>query len=117
METYGICLDEAMRGRYEAPFVASLAMQLPQDARWRVSYEPDAWWTGDRMLQAALVNALNGLIWGMGDRKKRGARPKPVGPTWAIDRGRSVPATTMSKERLLELLALPRTEVTEDASR
>lgn len=114
METYGVCLDEAMEGRFGAPFVASLAMQLPQDARWRVSYDPDAWWTGDRMLQAALVNAFSALLWGMGDKKRRGPRPKPVGPSWAIDKGRTVPATTMSKERLLELLALPRSEVIDD---
>lgn len=110
METYHISLDEAMEGRYEAPFVASLALQLPQDCRWRVSYEPDAWWTGDRMLSAALVNSLNALIWGLGDKKKRGPRPKPIGPKWAVDKGRKAPALAMSKERLLELLARPRTE-------
>lgn len=108
METYGICLDEAMEGRYGAPFVASLCIGLPQDCRWRVSYEPDAWWTGDRMLFAALVNSLNGLIWGMGDKKKRGPRPKPVGPKWAIDKHKKIPAMTMAKEQLLELLARPR---------
>ena len=108
METYGICLEEAMEGSYSAPFVASLCEQLPSDCRWRASYEPDAWWTGDRLLLAALVNALNGLVWGMSDRKRRGARPRLIGPKWATRRGRSVPTLAFSKERLMELLSRPR---------
>lgn len=113
METYGVCLDEAMEGRYTAPFVASLAMQLPQSCRWRVSYEPDAWWTGDRVLMASVLNALNSLIWGMGDKKKRGRRPRLIGPKWATQKGRSVPALVMGKEKLLELLSRPRRKVGE----
>lgn len=111
METYGICLDEAMDGGYSAPFVASLCMCMPQDCRWRVSYDKDMWWTGDRMLQAALVNALNGLIWGLSDKDKRGPEPKPIGPSWAIDKGRKVPAKAMRRDELLEILARPRVQV------
>ena len=114
METYRISLDEAMDGAYTAPFVASLCDQLPQDCRWRVSYEPDAWWTGDRMLMASVLNALNGLIWGMGDKRKRGPKPKPIGPKWATEgRKRGIPAQAMRRDRLLELLARPRTDAGE----
>lgn len=108
METYGIDLDEAMEGAHSAPFVASLAMQLPQDCRWRVSYDGDMWWTGDRMLLAALANALNGLIWGLSDKRKRGMPPRQVGPSWATDRGRKAPAMAMDRDRLVELLSRPR---------
>lgn len=108
METYGICLDAAMSGAYAAPFVAALCYQLPDSCRWRVSYDPDAWWDTDRVLMATLINGMHGLIWGLADRKKRGPRPKPVGPSWMRDRGRKLPATVMSKQELLRELARPR---------
>ena len=40
----------------EPGFVAALAVQLPPDCRWRVAIDPDSWWTGERILQAALLN-------------------------------------------------------------
>ena len=95
-------LDEAMEGRFPAPLVASLAWQLPQDCRWRVSYERDAWWTGDRQLMAALVNSLRGLIWGLSDRDGRGPEPEPIGPSWVTgqrSRGMAMPADELM-ERL-----------------
>ena len=106
MEVYGICLDAAMDGAYSAPFVAALCAQLPQDCRWRVSYDKDAWWTGDRLLMASLVNTLRGLVWGMADKRKRGPAPKQVGPrgTGVRTLGRRV----MSAAKLLERLARPR---------
>lgn len=108
METYGICLDEAMKGCYPAPFVASLAEQLPPSCRWRVSYDPDAWWDGDRQLAAALVNGVRGLIWGLSDPKRRGPMPRVIGPTWADSsrrRGVSMPA-----DKLMRLLTRSRRE-------
>lgn len=107
METYGINLDEAMEGAYTAPFVASLAMQLPQDCRWRVSYDSDAWWTGDRVLAANLVNNLRGLIWGMSDRRRRGPEPKPIGPSW-MRGNRKAQALAMTSAELMERLGRPR---------
>lgn len=108
MQTYGICLDEAMGGRYGAPFVASLAEQLPQDCRWRVSYDKDAWWTADRLLAAALVNNLRGLVWGMADKSSRGPEPRQVGPAWAMGR-RVQRCVAMDREALVRELARPRT--------
>ena len=111
MESYGVCLDAAMDGGLPPEFVAALAAQLPQDCRWRISYERDAWWTGDRILMASLQNALTGLIWGMADPKRRGPRPQLVGPKWLVDpRTRTVPALVFSKEKLLEQLSRPRRE-------
>ena len=108
METYGICLDHAMEGAYPAPFVASLADQLPPGCRWRVSYDEDAWWTADRLLMASILNTLRGLVWGLGDKKKRGPAPKPIGPKAAAKRGRSLPATAMSVDELVAELSKPR---------
>ena len=112
METYGICIDHAVDGGYPAPFVAALADQLPQSCRWRVSYDMDAWWDGDRMLQASLVNTLRGLVWGMSDKKKRGPAPKPIGPKWALKGAvKTLPAVAMTREQLLAELAKPRKAV------
>ena len=109
MECYGVCLDAAMGGAYSAPFVAALAAQLPQDCRWRIAYDRDIWWTGDRLLQANLINTLNGLVWGMSDPKSRGPRPKLVGPSWAdAKRERGLPAQTMSRDALMAELSRPR---------
>lgn len=106
MEVYGICLDAAMDGAYPAPFVAALAYQLPQDCRWRVSYDKDAWWTGDRLLMASIANALRGLVWGMADRRKRGPMPKQIGPRGTG--GRTLGRQPMSVAGLLERLSRPR---------
>ena len=115
METYGFCIEEAEGGRYSPGFVAALACKLPQDCRWRVAQDPDAWWTGDRMLAASLLNALNGLIWGMSDKKRRGAPPEPVGPSSVRDKGkRSAAAVAMTVGELLEELSKPRKEVSSD---
>ena len=107
METYGICMDEAMEGRYTAAFVASLCEQLPPSCRWRVSYEPDAWWDGDRVLMANILNNLRGLIWGMSDKRRRGPEPKPVGPSWMRGQ-RKMGAVAMGAEELMRVLARPR---------
>ena len=70
---------------------------------------PFYWWTGDRLLQANLINTLNGLVWGMSDPKSRGPRPKLVGPSWAdAKRERGLPAQTMSRDALMAELSRPR---------
>lgn len=83
METYHVCLDEAMEGRYGATFVAALADQLPTSCRWRVSYDKDAWWNAERLIAAATLNNLRGLIWGLSKKEDRGPEPEPIGPSWA----------------------------------
>lgn len=109
METYGIDLRAAMDSGMEPGLVAALSAQLPPDCRWRVAADPDAWWTGERILQAALLNELRSFIWGMADKKKRGAPPKPIGPSYMTKgRSRKLAAVAMSREKLLEELAKPR---------
>ena len=106
METYGVCLDEATEGRYEATFVASLTEQLPRGCRWRCAYDPDMWWDDDRLLMAALVNNLRGLIWGLADKSKRGPEPEQIGPAWA--KGRRSVGVAMGVEELMAELRKPR---------
>ena len=109
MQYFGICLDQAAVGAYPASFVAALVEQMPPDCRWRIAYEPDCWWTGDRLLLANLVNSLNGLIWGMSDKSKRGPEPKPIGPkNTGRSRGRELPAVVMSRAQLIDELSKPR---------
>jgi len=107
MQFYGVCLDAA-EGAYDAAFVACLVEQMPQDCRWRVACDPDQWWTGERLLMARLCNSLDGLIWGMADKKRRGPMPKPMGPSWVRKRGRSLPMVAMTKDELMAELSKPR---------
>lgn len=107
MEVYGVCIDTAEHA-YPAVFVAALAEQLPQDCRWRVSYDRDAWWTGERLVFANIANSLNGLIWGLADKKARGPAPKLIGPSWFQAGRKSLPATVMSRDALVAELAKPR---------
>lgn len=111
MEVYGLNLWAAMDSGVEPGFVAALSVQLPPGCRWRVAEDPDAWWTGDRLLAAAQLNELRGLIWGMADRKKRGPAPKPIGPSSLAAKGtRKLAALVMSRDELLEALSRPRKE-------
>lgn len=111
MQQYGVCLDDAFCGRYAPDFVASLVVQMPEDCRWRVAENPDALWNMDRTLLALLVNQMQGYIWANADKKKRGPKPKPIGPRWLVesDNTRKLPAMPMSREMLLAELAKPRT--------
>lgn len=106
METYGVCIDEAMEGRYAAAFVASLADQLPGSCRWRVSYDKDAWWDADRLIAAATLNNLRGLIWGLQKKEDRGPEPVPVGPSWAMP-GKAKDVA-MDASALMDRLSRPR---------
>lgn len=110
MGCYGVCLDAAMEGAYQPAFVAALVVQMPTSCRWRVSYDEDAWWDGDRMLMAAIANSLRGLVWGMSDRDRRGPAPTPIGPRSAREGGRRVRALVMTREQLVAELRKPRRE-------
>lgn len=111
MQHYGVYLDDAMEGRYSPDFVASIVAQMPEDCRWRVAEDQDALWNMDRVLLALLVNQMQGYIWANADKKRRGPRPKPLGPKWLVesDNTRKLPAMPMSREMLLAELSKPRT--------
>lgn len=111
MEVYGLDIGAAMESG-DPSFVAALAVQLPPGCRWRVAEDPDQWWTGDRLLMAVLANDLRGLIWGMADRKRRGAPPRPIGPSYMQGGNtRKLAAQVMGRDELLEALSRPRGEV------
>lgn len=107
---YAIDWDEARAGGHTVRHMAALVACLPQDACMRRAVNADAEWTLDRQLLAGIYNALNGLIWGMGDRRHRGPRPKPIGPSWAT-RGatRSLESRALAVDQLMDELSRPRT--------
>lgn len=98
---YGIDLDDAMAGRHSAAHVAALVACLPSDCHVLRAESPDAIWTLDSVLLASILNSLQGLIWGMSDKAKRGDRPKPIGPSYLTDRPRhKLPAQVMPIDEL-----------------
>ena len=106
---YGIDWDDAMRGAHSPYHVACLVKHLPGDARLRVAGNADNAWTLENVLSASLLNSLNGLIYGLSDRKKRGSPPEPVGPSWMRKaRTRSLPARVLAVDELMDELRKPR---------
>ena len=107
---YAIDWDEARAGAHTVRHVAALVACLPPDACLRVAVDHDAIWTVERQLLAGIYNSLNGLIWGMGDRRRRGPRPRPVGPSWATQGAtRTLESRAMTADELMAELAKPRT--------
>ena len=101
---YGIDLDHAVAGEHSADHVAALVRCLPSDSRIRVREDPDAMWTLETVLQASLLNAFTGFMWGMSDKAKRGKRPEPVGPSYIAVK-KKLPAMVMSIDELERQLA------------
>ena len=110
---YGIDLDAAMSGGHSPIHIAALFVQLPQDSRIARAIDPDNRWTLTDVLLATIANALHGLIWGLGDERRRGRRPEPIGPTWMTKgRMRSLPARVLPVSELMRELAKPRRTAT-----
>ena len=90
---------------------ASLLTQLPEGARVRLAYSPDAVWTSDRALLAAMVNDLNWLVWAKTkDAKHNRNRPKPIGPSAKRPDERHIVGMAMAPDELLETIARIRKE-------
>lgn len=106
---YGIDFDNAMSGAHTAHHIACIVSQLPQDARIR-TMDGDIQWSLDSTLLASILNSVNGLIYGMSDKKKRGRPPAIVGPLWMRDNAgsHSLPARVMPADELMEILNMPR---------
>lgn len=106
---YGIDWDEARAGAHTVRHVAALVACLPADSCVRTSANSDAAWGIERQLLAGIYNSLNVLIWGMGDPRRRGAKPRPVGPSWMTKGGsRSLETRAMTPDELMRELAKPR---------
>ena len=107
-----------MRGGHSAAHVAALAAQLPPDARVRAKVDQDGLWGLEHVLLASIANSLNMLIWGMSDRKRRGRRPRPIGPSWmTAGRKRNVAKRAVPLSQLKEELSRPRGEGRRDGRR
>lgn len=90
---------------------ASLLTQLPEGARVRLAYAPDAVWTSDRALLAAMVNDLNWLVWSKTkDAKHNRNRPKPIGPSAKRPDERHIVGMAMAPDELMETIARIREE-------
>lgn len=106
---YNIDLDHAERGEHAAEHVAALVKCLPTDSLLFRAMNPDASWTRDQIILAEVRNILANLAWGMSDPKKRGARPKPIGPSWMTrGRVRTLEARAMTVDELMAELGKPR---------
>lgn len=103
---YGIDLDAAMRGEHTAAHIAALVRYLPSDCALRRERDDDAAWTLRDILLASILNSLNALIYGMGDKKKRGKRPSLIGPNYLTKK--TLPARVMSADDLMRELSKPR---------
>lgn len=103
---YGIDLDEAMRGGHSAAHIAALVAYLPSDCAMRRLNDKDAAWTMEDVLLASILNSLNLLIYGLGDKRKRGQMPQLVGPSYMTKNKLS--ARTLTVDELLAELNKPR---------
>lgn len=89
--------------------MACLLLELPPDARTRIATAPDARWTLNDVILAGIFNSLNSLMYGLSDPKKRGAEPKPLGPSWMQRKNkRTLPARAMPASELMQILQKPR---------
>ena len=108
-EVYGIDIDLAPMQGHSAIHVAALAAQLPHGARIHRAEEQDCAWSLTDVLLAALLNEFRTMEWAMLDKRRRGPRPQPVGPSYMAGRHR-LKARAMPVDELMEILSRPRTE-------
>ena len=95
---------------YSTLHAASLLTQLPEGARVRLAYAPDAAWTSDRALMAAMVNDLNWLVWAQTkDARHNRNRPRQVGPGRRPDE-RRIAGMAMEPGELMATMARIRGE-------
>lgn len=106
---FGVDIDRAMAGEHSAGHVAALVACLPSDSSTLRAENPDAAWTLESVLLAVIHNDLSALMWGMSDPKRRGPKPKRVGPSWmTAEEKRSLDTRVLSIDELMEELRKPR---------
>jgi hypothetical protein len=106
---YGIDLDHAMNGAHTPRHIAALVNHLPPEARIYAAEEVDNEWTLEHVLLADIRNIFSTFVWGMSDKKKRGARPPLIGPSWMTKKsGRKLAAQVMTVDDLMRELSKPR---------
>lgn len=106
---YSIDLDQARAGAHTAAHVAALAACLPTGgAVHRAIKGQDAEWTLEAVMLANIYNLFAAYVYGMSDPRKRGARPKIIGPSWMMDNTRTLEARVLSIADLMAELNKPR---------
>jgi len=105
---YNIDLDHAIAGQHRPLHVAALVKHLPSDAHIYRADNPDAAWTLEAIMLADLRNMLAAYFWSMADKRKRGSRPKRIGPSWMRDKARTLEASVMTIDELKTALSKPR---------
>lgn len=96
---------------YTTLHAASLVTEMPEGSRIARAYNPDAAWTSDRSLLAAMVNDLNWLVWSKTkDAKHNRNRPKPIGPQRDNANQKRVVGVAMTPDRLMAEMARIRRE-------
>jgi len=106
---YSIDIDHARAGGHSAEHIAALVHCLPSDALIFRAENPDVAWTNELCVLAEIRNLLANLIWGMADPKKRGAKPRPIGPSWMTrENMRSLESRVLSIDELMAELSKPR---------
>lgn len=108
---YSIDIDHAMEGEHSAEHVAALVACLPTDSLTFRAENADASWTRDQIILAEIRNILANFVWSFGDPKRRGPRPKSIGPSWMAREGmKSLESRAMTIEELEAELSKPRTK-------
>lgn len=93
---------DGMGSAYATAHAAALVMQMPEGSRIARAYNPDAAWTSDRSLLAAIVNDLNWLVWAQTkDAKHNRNKPKPIGPSRDNQNQKRVVGVAMTPDRLM----------------
>lgn len=108
---YGMNLDAAMCGGATPEHVAALVHHLPPDSCLGVAMEPDNAWTLEATMLAAIFNSIQLWQWSQSDKKRRGAAPPKVGPSWMQGKGRKLDAQVMTVAQLMRELKRSRKEV------
>lgn len=97
-----------MAGEHSAHHVGALASQLPPDSRLRGQAGEDEPWTMQNILLATLCNQLSAWMWAMGDKRRRGPKPQPIGPSWMRKRERRLESRVLTVRELENELRRPR---------
>ena len=105
---YGIDLDRARSGEHTATHIAALVANLPREARIVAIGNKDAVWGLRETLFAILINNFNLFVWGMADKKKRGAKPELIGPEYLIKPKKKLAARVLPIDELMKILSMPR---------
>ena len=98
-----------MAGEHTAYHIGVLLAMLPRESCvHKAVIGKDAEWTLESTLLADIRNNLVMLMYAMSDPKKRGQKPKRIGPSWMTRAARTLEARVLSITELMQELSKPR---------